>query len=386
METKQLQQTENQEDNNQLSLRDSFRKAIEAKDLSYAEMKLDLRELSGDAELLIKEGPKNEVEFEERRKWIARKRKVQSCAKEVRMTASRFLDKFKESLIAEEKELFLELDEDEITISAQNNKYISDKIAKEKAENDRLEKEKNKAIEKAKIITRIETLTGLALKEQVSKTRSNFNLSWGGLTLADFDTRITMMKGYKPKLSFDALLKYFDIAYVEHTPDEFEGILRATIDFNKFSEEFSKEVEVIKNEFLLKVDEKKKELETQSAEDSIQLKKQIEQEEIEKKAKELLEKQQAEDKIRQKEADIIINAEIEKQAKLQGLGHKVIKNITKKRVAKINGTVDWNTVINIYISEHGEDKLEFLLTNLVKQGCPEVKGIKYEIENNIVNK
>ncbi len=365
-----------------VSLRKRFADSIEKKDLYYVEVLPELKdlELKGSA---FQKMPKTNEELDLMRAWVKRVKALQKSVESYRMDATSPLDDLKANMIAEQRDMFSSLNPIEAEVTKYALLYVQEQDRIKKEAEARALKEKNKTIELSVLKEKIKNSSTTALSETILNLNRTFSTSWASLKLDGFDSRIGIMKGYKPKIEMDTLIKYFDYNYQYHTPDEFEGILRAEFDFDKFKAEVEKALDNTKKEYAGKVDEKRKQLEEQTEAQRLKLIEDNNNEEINKAAQAIVDKQKADELLKEKEADIKLQVESNTLNVIHGSG---LKNIRNKKVAYITGTVDWNTICNIFISENGTDKLNFLLLNLQKKGCPDVQGISYREEVGVIFK
>jgi hypothetical protein len=363
------------------SLRVKFSEAIDKKDLYYAEIGPDLKNLELKGSVLQKIPTSNE-DLELSRSWVKSVKALKKSVESHRMDATKPLDELKDNMILEQRGLFTSIDPIEMEVTRLAQIYVAEEDKKKKEAEAKALREKNKSIEKSVLIEKIKNSATTALAEEVMMLNRVFSTSWASLTLKDFDSRIAILKGYKPKVEFSKLLKYFDYNYQYITPDEFEGLLRATFDFNKFEEEILKAVENTKKDYLAKADTKKKDLESQSDAERERLIQENKNAEIHKEAQLIVDKEKKEEALREKEADI----KLEIESSTPTVIHNGIKNVNRNKVAYISGVVDWNKIVNIWISENGTDKLGFLLANLQRKGCPDIDGISYKDESKLIFK
>ncbi len=366
-------------ENTVASARKKFAEAIEKKDVYYAEIQPNIQELSLKGSVMTVM-PKDVAELDVYRNWVKSAKNLKKQAGEYRLDTTRPLDQLVSSLIEEHRELFSQLDIYEAEITKQAMLFVAQEEKKAKDAKDKAEKEKNKNIEIETVTLKINNAATFALTEEIDGIRKLFNMSWASLKLEDFDSRITILKGYMPKIGMDKLLpKYFNFTYSHITPDEFEGLLRSNFDFQEFTTKLASAVSDIKKTFLDQADSKKEQLSQQTDKDRQVLITQTQNDEIALGAKALFEKEKAEQDLKTKEADIKLEAE----SNFVQVKGPAIKNMRRPMIAYINGVVDWNYIINLYLSENTDEKLKFLLTNLQKKGCPEVAGIAYKEETKL---
>ncbi len=364
------------------SARKRFSEAIEKKDVYYAEIGPDIQELELKGSIM-NTPPKDLVELEKYREWVKRSKSLKKMAGDYRLGTTRPLDELVTSLIDEHRQLFSKLDVLEAEITKQAMVFVAEEKKKEDDAKAKAENEKNKDIEIKSLQLKIKNSAIFALTEEIANIRRQFSMSWASLTLEGFDNRISILKGYMPKIDMSKLLPlYFNYAYSYITPDEFEGLLRSNFDFADFTTKLANAVVEIKDTYIKQAPEKKVQLQQQSESQRQSLITQAQNDEIQKGVQQELAKQQAEQQLKVEQANIVLEAE----SNVVQIKGTAIKNVRKNQVAYISGEVDWNQIINIWLSENGVDKLQFLLTNLAKKGCPEIQGIAYKEDSKLIFK
>ncbi len=364
------------------SARKKFGEAVEKKDLYFVEIIPDLKDLETKGSVLQKM-PKDNTELELYRSWVKSVKSLKKKTEDHRLDATGHLDVLKTNMIAEQRDLFVNIDPIEQEVTKFALLYVQEVDRKKKEDEARVIREKNKAIEVDVLKEKIKNSATTALSEEILKLNRLFSTSWAALTLSDFDSRIQILKGYKPKVEYAKILTYFNYNYQFITPDEFEGLLRQNFDFEKFETEMAKAIENTKQQYLAKADGKKKELQDQTESDRLKLINDNNDAEVRKQAQLLIDQNKREEQLKEKAADIKLEIESNTVTVMGGSG---LKNISHKQVAVITGAVDWNKIINIWISDNGTEKLKFLLLNLKKKGCPEIDGITYKEETGVIFK
>jgi len=333
----------------------------------------------------VNNGVKSDVESKLLSTYCANGQKEIKAFAEKRLEATRILDGVKKDMMEIEQATIAELLEliKEATII--NNTYASDKARKAQELKDKIEKENNQKVEREILKGRIENCLENAMADELSDIKRKMDLSWASLTADNFEDKIKILKVFKPKVSIDKLLTYFNLSVIHIKQDEVDQLIkeRMTLGYIEFCKGFESKFEFIKNEFVNKIDLKRNELKTQSDTDRVKLEQQAEDAAVEERIQLKVDQRLKEAALKQVESNTHIQGEMEMQAKMAG-----IEDVKGRTVwtAYITGKVDWAKIVDLYIEEQGADKLEFLLAWLTKNGRPEIEGVTYESTKKVINR
>jgi hypothetical protein len=361
-------------------------KLIQAQDnavVTFKEAEVDLQLLYTEGSVYLTKGINSDNDMKESSGVIARINKKEKEIDEKRKEVTRILDGVKKKWIERQTDVLRETTELKQELSILNNTYLSEKERKIREEKERIEKEKNINLERQLLPTRFQSCYDRAMSEEASTIRQNMAKSWARLTLDIFEERIKILKSYKPKVDYDKILSYFELNCQYLSYDEVDGYIRKNLDYEKFCQEFDKIFMDIKNPYLLLIDKKREELKTQTENQRIALEEQATNDLINQKAKEIADRELKRLEAEKQEANKRIEAELQAQAQLQTI--QEVGGRTEWK-AYIEGSVDWNKVMNLYIESNGFEKLEFILNWLCKNGRPDIKGIKYNSTKKVINR
>lgn len=248
-----------------------------------------------------------------------------------------------------EKELSFNLENMADNLFAKTEKYLSNALISTDLE----ELEKSKAKLSMKPELKIELYESLFSTKEIAFTVEGYE---------DFGTSSrptdSIHASLKAKYPFDSIQEL----YVKSTKSLLEDYKE------KFASRIS-QLTIIEDDNKAKQEDRKKKLEEEARQAALAI------ENKEKDRNQILQAQ------KEKEAENkIINAEIEAQAKMQvsDKTNPTSKGQTLEWVAEIEMLTSYSDIIAFYIKEGGDQtKLDFLLKFLVKNGKPEIEGVKY---------
>jgi hypothetical protein len=347
------------------------------------ESEKELKQLYTEGSIFLNKPIEKDSDMETASSVVARITKKHKEIEEQRLSVTRILDSVKSEWIDRQKNLLSETLELKKELSIKNNNYLTEKQLKAQKELEKIELEKNIKIERETIGSRISNCIENALASEISDVSQKMAISWARLTSDIFEERISILKHYKPKVTYDKVLAYIDFNPNYINAEEFDGIVKKIFDYENFCTRFEASFLNIKNIYLSKIDSKREEIKNQSSKEREELEEKTQKELIEQKAKELIAQKEREQNALIEEKNKAIKIEME---------HVVVGNSIPtiggrtNWTAYIEGNVDWNKLIKLYSDSEGFEKLEFILKWLCKNGRPQIEGIKYESSKIKVNK
>lgn len=292
-----------------------------------------------------------------------------------RKEQTNLLDLAKKEISSKESEITNDLSDIEMRLTKLNNEYILKLEKKALMQEQKINKEKNERIERQSLVVIIHYRYLYAMQHYLKEIKKGFKSSWNNLTKEDFEQRMTVLRKYNPKIE-DAQLNSFleDISPSFITKEEAIKIIKENFKYEEFKAEYIEKVNHIKRMYLELVEEKKSQLFGTASDESLALLKQkedaIELEKVYVDNDELV--RDTTEKIN----DIGVKEELETQHKIQAIERPLGR---RSYVAVLSGEkIDWNSIMNFYIEKNGTKKLDFITANLVKNGMPEIEGVKYE--------
>jgi len=359
---------------------------IQAQDnalVTFKEAETELELLCTEGSLYIAKGITNADDMKEASVIVAKINKKEKEIDDKRKDVTRILDGVKKGWIIKQEDVLKNAIEVKKELSILNNVFLSEEERKIREEKERIELEKNINLERELLPTRFKNCLDNALSEELSDIRQKMAISWSRLTLDVFEERIAILKSFKPKVTYDKLLTYFQLNCQYLSPDEVEGYIRTNLNYEEFCKNYDTAFGEIKNSYISLVDKKRESLQAQTDNERRAEEERIANELVNQKAQELADKIAKEKEAEKLEANKRIEAEFKAQAQMQTI--QEVGGRTEWK-AYIDGSVDWNKVMNMYIEENGFEKLEFILNWLCKNGRPDIKGIKYNSSKKVINR
>ncbi len=297
-----------------------------------------------------------------------------------RKTITIIIDDYKKDWIEKQRAITAETTELKKDLMQKNNAYLTEKEKKAQAERDRIQKEKDRAIDLAILPDKIANCYKTALTDELSDIRSKIVKAWASLTLETFDDRVKILKSFMPIVAQDKALSYFKIEMKHLSPDEIEGAIRIGFNYELFCQEFKEKFSEIKKTYIDQIDSKKEELKKSSEKQRLEKESETLKSLKETEANEAVDKYKREQALVTKTANVTIQQELISQGK-----SNTIKSVNGRTnwEAYIEGKVDWQRVMELYVESGGS--LDFIL-NFLKKDRPEIKGIKYKSSKSVINR
>ncbi len=358
-------------------LREQLKSAQEEVNLFFIESAIEVKSLSGQASKVKNKGVNSADDLKLSGSIVSRINKLAKETEVKRMGVTKIYDQVKNDWIAREREFIRPLTELRDHLIKINNTYTSAEVARVTAEKAKIDSEKKKKIERDSMPAAIKHRFRVAIMDEVASVRQGFVKAWASLNLDNFEERLLILRKYKPKMEYERVEKYlqFNVSYL--SSEEVLAQVKLHFNYKHFCEQYCNYVNKIKEEYLSKVEDRRSELNTLTPTELAHVSNKIIDDEINKQVEEKLLQKESEQKLKDSTSQVIMDAEIVAQSKLQALD--LIPGRKKIGVYLEGDKIDWQTIVEKYIEVNGTADLQFLLENLTKEQ-PKITGIRYEEE------
>ena len=365
------------------TLRQQLIEAQENTTVIFFEAQSELKLLYTQGSLYLNTGINNDDDSQSVATIVSKINKKEKEVEESRMAVTRLSDKFSQSWINRQREITKETTDLKKELIPKNNQYLTNKEKKAQEAKEKIQKEKDRQVELLTLPTRIANCYATALTEEIANIRSLMAKSWANLTSETFEAKMEILKNYNHKITYEKALSYFTIEPKFIKPDEVDSAIKNGFNYEKFCEDFRSNFTEIKKSYLDKIDSKRVELKTQSENARLANIAAAEKAQKDLEAKEAVEKYKREQALLVKTADIVIQQELNSQAKTNTI--KTTGGRTNWEAYFVGEKIDWQRLMELYVESEGTGRLEFLLM-WAKKDRPEIEGLEYKSSKVVINR
>ncbi|WP_346236712.1 hypothetical protein ABDK00_014225 [Niabella insulamsoli] len=312
---------------------------------------------------------------------------------EMRLNTTRPIDAFKKEIISVEKEICANLQTESDRVKGLADSYEVTEAKRRKEEQEKLQREidKNNEVERVRIALKSEA--SIKFDRFVANVVEELKTRFSKLTLADFDSNISLLNNYKPILKEDAYDSFF-VAYYNNAliqGDEYLKLQRhakVDIPLQVFQERYAASVNAVVSEIKAMVPARKKELqdladlEEKNAEEARRIREENERKANDEREKRAQAAKEEEDRKRkeaeQQTSQQQLQSQLSTQSKMQAVGPVSVKKSLMKASVTIYDA--YKELVSFYIKSGGDiSKLEFLADFAAKNGQPKITGVTYNV-------